>query len=104
MEKIICAAIWYKDLRPSSHFLPRNIAEGVVISGLRHAFCISVLVALTGKRSCKSEIGENVQGFITSEHRFLDRKEALNIAIAANQVNVAELGNPQVGLFSEDLY
>lgn len=103
MEKIVCAAIWYKDL-PTEHFLHKGTDRGVVVAGLRHAFVVSSLVALTGKRSVKAEVGENVQGFITTEHRFVDRKEALQIAMNANQVDETKLGNPRIGLFSEDLY
>ena len=49
-------------------------------------------------------MGKSIQGFLTSKDRFVNRKEALEIAIAAGQVNENELGNPLIGLFSEDLY
>jgi len=43
-----------------------------------------------------------VQGFITSEGRFVDRVEGLRIARAAKQV-VRKQGNPHM-LFSEDMW
>ena len=44
------------------------------------------------------------QGFYTSKGRFVNRKEALEIAIKAQQVKEDECGNTRIGLFSEDLY
>jgi hypothetical protein len=41
----------------------------------------------------------HTQGFLTSKNRFVDRKEAANIAIAANQCE-----KTVTMLFSEDLY
>ena len=49
-------------------------------------------------------IYEKAQGFLTNKNRFVERKEALEIAIKANQVDENNLGNPLIGLFSEDLY
>jgi hypothetical protein len=60
------------------------------------------MVAMTGKRQC--EVGEEIQGFITSKNKFVDRKEGLEIAKTAGQINENELGNSLIGLFSEDLY
>jgi hypothetical protein len=62
------------------------------------------MCSITGLRSALPEVGEYVQGFLTSKNRFVNRKEALEIAIAAGQVNENELGNSLIGLFSEDLY
>jgi hypothetical protein len=105
-EYIVCSAIWYKEL-PTQHHLPKNVDRGVVVCGLRHAFIIDVVMELSELRTVKfgeKSVGENVQGFLTNTNRFVDRIEALNIAISRNQVNENELGNPRVGLFSEDLY
>lgn len=47
--------------------------------------------------------GPNIQGFLDDEGRFLDRKEALQVALAAGQVlNPADIRANQ--LFSEDLW
>ena len=47
--------------------------------------------------------GAFTQGFITSENRFVDRKEAVDIAVAAGQTEHHEWG-PRLLLFSEDLW
>jgi len=104
-EYILCAAIWYKEL-PTQHFLPSNLDAGVVVCGLRHGHCIDIVKQLSGLRSVKISpdgVGETVQGFLTNTNRFADRKEALEIALKANQVlnPNAIRGND---LYSEDLY
>jgi hypothetical protein len=101
MEKIICSAIWYKEMN-TARYLPINVDRGVVVCGHRHPHCIHTFVALTGIRSVKSECGENVQGFLTDENRFVDRKEAMMIAKNANQLLEPE--NVGSHLFSEDIY
>jgi hypothetical protein len=105
-EYILCAAIWYKDLpmkRPevldNRGFRPYNVDRGVVVSGWRHGNCIYQMVAITGLRSIPAEAGEEIQGFLTSRNRFVDRKEAGEIAFANGQTN--EL---KKYLYSEDLY
>jgi hypothetical protein len=103
MERISCAAIWYRDL-PSVKYMPINIVDGVVIEGHRHADIIRTVVNLLGKRTC--EFGENaagrtLQGFVTNKNRFVDRVEGMAIAKAANQV-ITDTTFPE--LYSEDLY
>lgn len=108
-ERIICSAIWYKELplkRPevlqSRGFAPYNVDRGVVFCGWRHMNCIYAMVAVTGLRSCESEVGEYVQGFLTNKNRFVDRKEGAQIAAEQGQV-INKNFNPNM-LFSEDLY
>lgn len=101
-EKILCSAIWYKETA-TAKYLPTNINKGVVICGHRHPHCIHTLVALTGKRSVTTEIGEYEQGFLTNLNRFVDRKEAFGIAESASQLNDRARGGAR-RLFSEDLY
>ena len=105
-EYILCAAVWYKDLpmkRPevldNRGFRPYNVDRGVVVSGWRHGNCIYQMVAITGLRSIPAEAGEEIQGFLTSKNRFVDRKEAGEIAFANGQTD--EL---KTTLYSEDLY
>jgi hypothetical protein len=97
-ERILCAAIWYKDGKESSGN-PTNINKGCVIVGRRHHNVISTYYSLTGnKTGCDAE-----QGFITSLDRFVDRHEALIIARNANQIlDENEVRGGQ--LYSEDLY
>lgn len=102
-EKIICAAVWYKELKVNEipNTLPVNCKTGIVFCGFRHINCISIKCAVTGLRD--SESGVNVQGFLTNKNRFVDRTEALEIAASADQI----LDYDQIRgnkLFSEDLY
>jgi hypothetical protein len=107
-EYILCAAIWYKELAlkkddfPVGFSRPVNCDKGIVFCGLRHHNCLYQKVALTGLTDYES--GKNIQGFLTNENRFVDRKEALQIALNAKQVDESNLGNSLIGLFSEDLY
>lgn len=105
-EKIICAAVWFKEIpllkeMESHHRNPINVDSGAVFSGFRHGHCLYTMVALTGKRSC--EVGEHIQGFLTNKNRFVDRKEAFQIALKQNQI--LDLNDTRgVTLYSEDLY
>jgi hypothetical protein len=107
-EYILCSAIWYKDLILKhifdSNVLPINCDKGLVFCGHRHSQCMYTMCSITGLRSALPEVGEYVQGFLTSKNRFVDRKQALEIALAVGQVDEKNLGNSLIGLFSEDLY
>lgn len=105
-ERIVCAAVWYKELQlkkdmPIEVYLPKNLDRGIVFSGHRHGQCIYSKYAITGLRDAES--GDNEQGFLTSKNRFVSREEALKIALKQNQV----IDHSQIRgsrLFSEDLY
>lgn len=104
MEKIICAAVWYKEMDlkkdlPAHSRNPINCEEGIVFCGHRHGQCIFSMVALTGLRQC--EAGEEIQGFLTNKNRFVNRIEAAEIAITSQQITKTNWGNE---LYSEDLY
>ena len=106
MEYILCSAVWYKDLPlvkndiPSDLLRPKNCDSGIVFCGLRHPHCLYQMVAITGKK--QHEAGREVQGFLTSENRFVDRKEAWIIAKRENQIKRQSGGYGT--LYSEDLY
>ena len=103
MERIYCAAIWYKDL-PTAKYKPINIDKGVVVEGHRHADIIRTVINLLGKRTAQfgeNAAGETVQGFVTNTHRFVDRIEAKTIAEKANQIKEHTSFNE---LYSEDIY
>jgi hypothetical protein len=107
-EYITCAAIWYKEL-PTQVYPPKNIDTGLVVCGHRHSNCIDIMKSLAGLRTTQfgpNSVGETIQGFMTSHHRFVDRQEAMNIAKSTGQVDLSinQLSNPMIGLFSEDLY
>ena len=105
-EKIICSAVWYKEFplvrddMPIGFTRPQNCDVGIVFCGLRHHNCLYQMVAITGKRQC--EMGEEVQGFLTSKNRFVDRKEGWIIAEREKQI-IRQSGGHGT-LYSEDLY
>ncbi len=82
MEKILCAAIWYKDRKVHTH-QPKNIPDGYVWCGRRHNNIITLRSELLGEPTRRET---SVQGFITSEDRFVDRIEAGQIAQNAGQI------------------
>ncbi|MFW6243157.1 MAG: hypothetical protein ACOC2W_03265 [bacterium] len=105
-EYIICSAIWYKELpliKPDvlliRGFAPYNVDKGIVFCGWRHPNCMYQMIAITGLRSCKSEVGEYIQGFLTSKNRFVDRIEGAEIHVKNG--GTLNYGNQ---LYSEDLY
>lgn len=104
MEYILCAAIWYQDLKliksdmPNTHLRPKNIKEGIVFCGHRHLQCLWQMTCMTGKR--QSEAGLEIQGFLTNLNRFVDRQEGATIHIS----NGGKLFYSSKELYSEDLY
>lgn len=102
-EYILCAAIWYKDLKLKITFehnvLPVNCDRGLVFCGHRHPHCLYTMGSITGLKSSEHEVGEYIQGFLTSKNRFVDRKEAAIIAYKSVQIL-----EEKTTLFSEDLY
>lgn len=108
-ESIVCAAIWYRELDKMSDkwipevegfMRPKNIQVGIVVCGYRHPSCMYTMIAITGKRSVETECGEYEQGFLTSENRFVDRKEAAII----HKANGGILHYSTEELYSEDIY
>lgn len=87
-ERIICAAIHNPD--------EKDIAgKPLIYCGLRHANILwqSKLVSRNPHH----------QGFLTSNGRFVDRKEGLKIALENNQViDISQIRGDN--LYSEDLY
>lgn len=112
MEKILCAAIHFDDGNKYEH-QPKNIESGFVVSGRRHSNCYATLSAI-GKVLKLEEralyaferVGRDEQGFITNLNRYVNRKEAMKIAKAANQLINPTLhdDNEDAILVSEDLY
>lgn len=100
-ERILCAAIWYKEYGLSQH-QPINIEKGFVMCGHRHSSIIGQCAALTELK--QSEMGVIVQGFLTDKNRFVDRKEALKIAEREKQIIHNVPIDSEIGLTSEDIY
>lgn len=116
-EYIACSALHYDNGRKYNFMKGYGVDRGFVIGGLRHPFIVSVLpsnvyAADERQKELNSELEWNedlekhevTQGFITSFGRFVNRKEAMKIALACGQVKYEELGNPLIGLFSEDIF
>lgn len=91
-EFIICAAIRHED-------------TGKIYYGHRHNHCIDASNGELSWTLNRQEISKikRTQGFITNKNRFVDRKEALQIALANNQViDIKQIRGNE--LYSEDLY
>lgn len=97
-EYIICAAIHFQDGNKYEH-QPINIETGFVVCGRRHHNCYLSLAIIKNEDVSRLSFGKNIQGFLTSKDRFVDRKEAGAIAFAQGQTKKLE-----DCLFSEDLY
>ncbi len=97
MITILCAAIHYDDGNVYES-QPVNINTGYVVCGWRH-FNIG---ALHFQMGLATESVEEVEGFLTSDNKFVNRQEAAIIAMASGQIK--ELNYQNTELFSEDLY
>ena len=92
---ILCAAILFDD--DSFHFhQPVNLLSGLVFCGRRHN---NILTTLKEVNINRLDLGTSVQGFITSDDRFVNRTDAAIIAYDAGQIDY-----PKEILYSEDLY
>ena len=100
-EYIACSAIWYDDGIERIHN-PRNTKTGIVACGLRHCNCFLILSEIYKELDYikNNKNGDKtIQGFLTSRNRFVDRKEGMEIALAAKQIP-----ETKKELYSEDLY
>lgn len=95
-EYILCAAIKRLTTKDCTKHYYNNDIYNIEI-GYRHCDIFGRF---------KEEVSRHPQdqGFYTSKGRFVDRKEALEIAIKSQQVKEEECHNTTIGLFSEDLY
>ena len=97
-EYILCAAILRKEPAPKiTPYFEHNQDVTKCELGWRHC---DILLKFSGVVT-KDPDG---QGFFTSKARYVNRKEAMRIAIEVGQVNEEDLHNSRIGLFSEDLY
>jgi len=96
-EYILCAAIWLDDGKEHIH---KTTDTGFTICGHRHHNCFGIMISL-GIDYLEYE--SYSQGFLTSKNRFVDRKEAHEIAHKAGQLKPGTLYQP-TKLYSEDLY
>lgn len=80
MIKIICSAIYYDDGK-KREYMPKNIERGIVVCGRRHHNCFRILLEIF-----KHYPLSVVQGFLTTDDRFVTREEAFYIARNAGQL------------------
>jgi hypothetical protein len=89
---IVCAAMMHR-------------TDFTVVLGLRHWDAWMVGQLPKEAEHGKYHGGDWEQGFLTSRGHFVDRREALDIAQRAGQINrYRPKSNPKDQLFSEDLY
>lgn len=104
-EYILCAAIWYKDNTEAPRgMIAQNIDTGVAIGQWRHGNCINVRstnpvwnakklaerkgeTPMITKYEDTLEYYDHVDGFLTSEGRFVDRWQGMKLAYEAGQVD-----------------
>lgn len=100
IEKILCAAIHYKNCK-TYEFQPLNIESGIVVTGYRHGHCFYTLKQIFPM----NKDFEIIQGFLTSKNRFVDRQEAFKIALHGKQIiDYEHTEDSDVTLISENLY
>ena len=105
-EYILSAVIWYKDGTEAPRgFIAQNIDSGVVIGQWRHGNIINIRATnpLWNAKKLAERRGENpmeikkhedtlsyfdeVDGFITSKGRFVDRWQAAELALLCGQID-----------------
>lgn len=91
---IVCAAIWYNDGKVYED-QPLNIDTGYILCGRRHNNIRSIRQQLLNLKTKNKDI----EGFLTSDDRFVNRSKAAEIAYASCQIS-KETGS----LNSEALY
>lgn len=102
MERIICAAIYYNKWEMKHP--PKNIETGIVFPGYRHSNCFGLFSCFYAIKDVDHLLMS--QWFITSENRYVEREEWLQIALKSwQELNVdKDFLKTQKILFSEDLY
>ncbi len=100
---ILCAAIHLKNNKEYSH-QPKNIKNGLVICGRRHHNCFAIAYILHNGDISSYKKDSIIQGFITSDDNFVNRKKGYQIAKKANQIIFGDSSKEEGMLFSEDLY
>jgi len=78
------------------------LIDGVIYSTERPGRHYTIIKQLIEEKNFKSPI-KGIQGFVTNNGRFLNRKEALELAVKNNQVELKNCIN-KFNLFSEDLW
>lgn len=109
-EFIVCSAIWVDDGIARHGGCFSYPATGILFTGWRHNDCFVALNAWAGllpdreRWTLQEQLAGLNQGFMTSTGRYVDRREAWNIAHAADQYFVPGERKCPGELFSEDIY
>ena len=103
IEYTLCSAIHFDTGEKAHVHMPLNIKTGFVICGASHANCFGPVEVLNPELEMESQRRAKgiveIQGFLTSKRRFVDRKEGGRIAFESGQIT-----EPTDFLFSEQLY
>lgn len=83
-EYIVCSAIWLKSPGQSFNCLVGSVPNGIVLTGLRHKDCLSLVSSLVPIELIPEF--EIIEGFLTSENKFVNRVAARFIAKQAGQI------------------
>ena len=94
---LLCAALKLANLNDEDDF--------IVISCWRHGYGFETVRMLKDEYTSGRKI---VEGFITTDNKFLDRTDALSYAYECGQISQAgrwyKQDNKEIELYSEDLY
>ena len=91
MPKLVAAAI---------KFYPIDSEYPQIVCGKRHCDCLEWMF----KHKAEYDKRTHVQGFLTEDNQFVDRYEAMNIAVDEEQLLDPEIYKPGQPLFSEDVW
>ena len=107
-EFILCSAIHFKN---GAETTVCGVEDGVIICGRRHSDCYATLKGIVDYYSDDAylhlHLNRDEQGFLTSENRFVSRKEAWDIAKENGQIKFgleASENGELSELISENLY
>lgn len=98
-EYIAMPAIYFNDGR--KHLLQESygIQVGYVVAGFRHPYIFGAI----GIPENEEGTINPVYGFVTSYGRFVNRCEAIPIAVNSGQCKIEDI-NQSEGLYSEDIF
>jgi len=107
-ELIICSAIWFDHPEYQDEHRPMNLERGMVVAGMRHHNIRQTISLLMGRKKNQTKYLEFVnsrvaEGFLTNKNRFVDRKEAAELALRNGQTTLERIRKIDF-LYSEDLY
>ena len=91
MPKLVAAAI---------QFYPKDSEYPQIVCGKRHCDCFAWMF----KHQVEYDKMTHVQGFLTNTNQFVDRYEAMNMALDWGQVSANDGYESGQQLYSEDLW